>query len=423
MYNIKDYGALSDGKSVNTECIQRAIDECSSNGGGRVVIPSGVFITGTIFLKSNIDLHFENGAVLKASTNLDDYNADDAYEQNFQCLDEEWNAKHLVIAVDCENVSITGEGVIDGSASAFYCEAKRVFNYIWKDGLALAADKKKLRPGQLMCFIESKHILVKDIRIQNNTCWACFFHGCEYVNVSGIKVINSSTSANTDGIDLDCCRYAAVSDCIIRTGDDAIAIRCDAERLKREASCEFITVSNCVLSSASSTFRIGVGVGKIHGVRISNITVERAGAAITFNTNFGAHGEAYIEDINFSGISANNVSFPLSVVAEKAHIKKVTIENVRMECTAASRIGACGDGVLSDVALRNVDLYVKREERMLTKEDTDERGREILKVYNADNVVLDGIRVYTEDESTWDNTLSINKCRKTEIRNCVFSSQ
>lgn len=419
MYNISDYGAISDGKTINTAAIQAAINDCASNGGGKVAIPAGTFVTGTIFLKSNVELHLESGSTLKASENLDDYNANDAYEQNFGSAGEEWAPKHLIIAHEVRNVSITGSGTIDGSASAFYAEPKHFMHYVWQDGLALAKNKTTLRPGQLICFIESQHISVEGITIQNNTCWSCFFHGCEYVKAHKITIKNPTTAANTDGLDIDCCKYVTVSDCTINTGDDAIAIRCDSKRLKNKgAECEYITISNCVLASASSAFRIGVGVGKIHNVRISNIIIMKASSAFTFQTSYCGHGEAYIEDVNFSNISAKNICYPFSMQIGTAHIKHVTFENIRFDAVAASEIKAGGSGIMSDISFKNIDMYIKKEPHELSEEMLSERGRNILLFENIQNVVLDEVRIYPEDESTWDSALSIKKCKNIRIKNC-----
>ena len=106
--NILTTGAMADGVTLNTESIQKAIDLCAENGGGRVEVPAGTFVTGTIWLKSHVELYLEQGAVLKASTNMDDYNELDAYPQNYSWLPEEWVGKHLIITVGQTDVAIAG---------------------------------------------------------------------------------------------------------------------------------------------------------------------------------------------------------------------------------------------------------------------------------------------------------------------------
>ena len=119
VFNILDYGAVSDGKTLNTKAIQEAIDACHASGGGKVVVPAGTFKTGTVWLRSGVELHLEMNATLLASDNMDDYNDLDAYEQNYSVPYEYWVGKHLIIAHEVENVAITGFGTVDGNCYAF----------------------------------------------------------------------------------------------------------------------------------------------------------------------------------------------------------------------------------------------------------------------------------------------------------------
>ena len=107
---ITEFGAVGDGVTLNTQAIQSAVDSCAASGGGTVVVPPGVFLTGTVFLKSRITLQLEAGAVLKGSPRITDYCADDAYPQNWPCAKEGWRGAHLLVAVNCEDVTVTGPG-------------------------------------------------------------------------------------------------------------------------------------------------------------------------------------------------------------------------------------------------------------------------------------------------------------------------
>ncbi len=415
-YNVLDFHAVGDGATLNTKCIQTAIDRCAAAGGGTVVIPAGTFVTGTLFFRDNVELHLSHGAVLLGSTNLDDYNAEDAYPQNFRSNGEQWNGKHLICAVGCENVAITGFGVIDGNGAAFYDVPQPWGAYCWKYGLALARDRERLRPGQALCFIESRNICVTDITIRNVTCWACFMHGCENVQLRGIRVTNPNTAANTDGIDIDCCAYVTVSDCIIRTGDDAIAIRCDAKRLLTPRACEYVTISNCVLSSASSAFRIGVGVGQIRHVRVSGIVIAEASSAITFNTSFNGNGCAEIADVNFSNISAEHISYPLQIYANPGYVRGVTLDNIRMTAVA----GATVLGHVSNLTMRNTEIHILREDVPLTEKRRGERGDIMLALYNTDHCTLDHVRLTYDDDSTWQQVFREADNRELRCISCNF---
>ena len=168
MFNIIDYGAVADGITLNTVMIQKAIDECSQTGGGRVVVPRGIYETGTIWLRSGVELHLSKGATLLASDNMDDYNDLEAYEQNFSVNFEWWVGKHLIIAHEVENVAITGLGTINGNCYAFVEDNFNIPQWFrWRAGTIKLKDPEKMRPGQLIVFIESKNIDVRDITIKN----------------------------------------------------------------------------------------------------------------------------------------------------------------------------------------------------------------------------------------------------------------
>ena len=425
IYNILDYGAYADGVTICTESIQKAIDDCHKNGGGCVLVPAGKYVSGTFYLKDNVELHLEQGALVKASPNINDYNDEDAYPQNFGCLAENWLGKHLVIALECKNVAITGFGVIDGNGE-FFIEDMRPDCYHgyygWRNGLLKCRYPEIQRPGQLICFIECENVVVENITAQNLTCWGCFFHGCENVQVKGIKVFSPSTTCNSDGIDIDCCRYVTVSNCIIRTGDDAIAVRCDSEKLKQPKPCEFITVTNCVLSSSVSVVRVGVGRGIIRHVRFSNITIEQCGTAFNFMTSYAHSGEAFIEDVNFSNISAVGVSFPWKLKGGEGAIKDITIENYRAHAIAFAEITALDKCKIENIRMSNIDICVEGEERELTEAILKQRGMNIIEVNNAQNITLDNINIRMEKsaEQTWNALFAANNCNNVKRINCNF---
>lgn len=183
--NITEFGAIGDGVTVNTKAIQSAIDQCATTGGGRVTVPSGTFICGTIYLRNNVELFLETASsVLKASSNYADYNPVDAYVQNAKSIAEKTNGGHFILAVEAENVSITGHGILDGSGDVFFeKEAKHhpnKFYCFWPDGMSVVADNKNTRPAQMVCFIESKNILLNGITIRNSPYWTVFLHGYRY---------------------------------------------------------------------------------------------------------------------------------------------------------------------------------------------------------------------------------------------------
>ena len=398
-YNIKRFGAVGDGVTLNTAAIQSAIDECASFGGGRVVIPSGKYKCGTLWLKSNVELHLELGAHLLASDNMDDYNDLDAYEQNGSSAVEEWVGKHLIIALEIQNSAITGLGTIDGNCHAFvdrFIDYPQYHNgYIWSGGMCKLKDKEKQRPGQLICFIECKNVSVADISIKDSPCWSLFLHGCEQVSIRGIKVSNPSWMLNSDGIDIDASRYVTVSDCIIHTGDDAITLRaCEGKLKNKNMHCEYVTITNCVLDTSICAFRIGVGVGTIKHARISNIVIERCCNAIQLCTSYSKSGKADIEDVNFSGISAYNTDRLIEAFAKNgAFVKNITIDNVRSTSSMQNYFDGT-DGSIENISMRNIELYMFDKFTEMTPELLRERENSSLMLKNTFGVSFENVKIY-----------------------------
>lgn len=318
VYNVRDYGAKGDGIVKDTCAIQTAIDAAHRSGGGRVTIPCGTYKSGTIYLKSHVELNFAIGAVLIGSDELADYNELDAFPQNGSINRVEgWRAHHLILCLEQEDVAITGDGTIDGNGRAFFAaEPQGRGKVAWRRGGINCPDVKEARrPGQVIEFVESRNVRVRDVRIVDPTAWSCFFYGCEGVQVRGIRVETDIRKLNTDGIDIDCCRDVTVSDCIFRTGDDAIAIRAVPARLKDKSRvCENVTIANCIAAVSASGCRIGVGTGVIRHVRVSNFIVETAGTGIHVQSVYGTGDRGVdISDVSFSNCSLFDCAVAISV--------------------------------------------------------------------------------------------------------------
>ena len=423
LFNVLDYGAVNDGLTASTAFIQKAIDACESAGGGKVVVPAGNFVTGTLYLKDNVELHLESGSKLIASTDLSDYNDVDLYPQNSSSENELWWGKHLILALEKTNVSVTGFGEIDGRAEFFYQKPKKypfMTGYLWKDGFASAKDKEKRRPGQLICFIECKHVRVQDITVKNATCWSCFLHGSEYVQVRGIKVFNHKCHANTDGIDIDCCRFVTISDCIIDTGDDAIAVRCNSLKLKNPKPCEYVTITNCSFSVSVCGIRFGVGQGIIRNVRVSNITMERAGVPFLLQTRYGKSCLAHISDIGISGVNCADAGYPFRILGPVGSIKRVSISDMRIKGVASVKIIAEGECEIKDIAIKDVDIYLSNEPEgtIFTTEKLLERGSYAIEIENTEGVTLENVRVISDKLVGWDGNFKEKNNVKLNVKNC-----
>lgn len=391
--NIVDFGAVADGVTVNTTAIQSAIDAVSENGGGRVCVPCGLFISGTIRLKSNVELHLEHGAHLKASSDMNDYNPDDEYPENWGSKAERWRGKHFIICVRQKNVAITGTGVIDGNGEFFFEDKKEhapTNSYCWMYGCFSVKDSDILRPGQLLAVIDSEKIKISGVEFINSPCWTVYFHGCRYVSVSGIRIFNQVYHENTDGIDIDTCENVTVSDCIIKTGDDCITLRCSSRRLTNGMdTCKNITITNCVLECSVCAFRIGVGYGKIRNAVISNITVSRSGPVFYFMTSYLGVGEAFIENINISNVTAENAGNCIKIQAnDKGYIKDISFSNFRAHFFSTLYINADKKGLVSGIDFADMHLISDNADYPVAEDEHLIRGDYLIYANNAENVTF-----------------------------------
>ena len=427
--NILDFGAVADGKTLCTHAIQAAIDACAAAGGGTVTVPAGTFITGSIWLRSNIELHLAHASVLKGSDDLDDYNAEDAYEQNFSSRkNEKWLGKHLIIAHECENVAITGTGTLDGNGDAFLTEPKPYSAYVWNEGCRTALDEEKCRPGQLVAIIECKRVRVENITITNQPAWGCFLHGCEYVQIRGMRTFNPHSNFNSDGIDIDCCSYVTVSDCLIDTGDDCFAIRGNAARLKNQPhACEHITISNCVLGSASCTFRFGVGKGEIRHVRVSNIAITRGAPAVCVMSSYNGHGHVDIEDVTFSNVSVVGCARPFEIVeGSGATIKNVLLENFNVETYGYFHLRSDFPESVSNITLRNWKVTLVDGPKPIVPRDFERRGKVWFRAEHINSLHLENFEVCDPDGflKTWENgVFDFKECHNIKLSNLTVDGK
>lgn len=303
MNNVRDFGAVGDGKTKDTAAIQKAID-----AGGMVHFPPGIYLSGTLYLKSNGGLDLEPGAVLLASPDREDYNADDFCVQNAVFTKEHVSGAHFIVAVEQKNIVIRGGGIIDGNRKAFYNEIWKEHPYIFK--------LTDWRPGQMVYFCECENVWIMDVGLNHAPYWTLFLHGCERVNVHGIRIWNDFRTHNGDGIDLDCCRYVTVSNSIIHSGDDCITFRGNDQKLKQKKPCENITVTNCILETRCNAFRVGVGNGLIRNCTVSNIIIQNTRTGIQVNSRYSPESEgATIENILFSDILMD-VKRPVAVCSD-----------------------------------------------------------------------------------------------------------
>jgi len=252
VYNISEYGAIGDGKYLNTQIIQQVIDECSIKG-GRIFIPPGKYLTGSLVLKNNVTIELHQGAIILGSTNLKDY---EEHIPKLKSYNDIFLRHSLFYAERVENISIIGEGIIDGQGSYFVRITKN------------KPERYMNRPFVIR-FVECKNIIVEGIQLQNSAMWMQQYLACEYLTINRIKVYNHA-NYNNDMMDIDGCKNVIISDCFGDTDDDGITLKSTSGRIT-----ENVTITNCVISSHCNAIKLGTeSIGGFRNIVISNIVIK-----------------------------------------------------------------------------------------------------------------------------------------------------
>jgi len=385
-YLITDYGAVN-GK-LSTQAIQKSVDECYSAGGGTVIVPPGIFIIGSIILKSNVNIYLEPGSVLKGSDDLQDYMAN--------------NERHgIFYAGDACNISITGSGTIDANGSHFYDLTKNhVYdefdrsvirqkeNYMPQGTFFTDGPVKRISmPGMTIVFFNCTRVSLTGITIKDTPIWATRFGYCEDVLIQGITILNNVLVPNSDGIHCTASRNIRISDCNIVAGDDAIVMTGFDKNEERpgysmdeqekhtygnkSVYAENMSVTNCQLKSSSAGIRIGYGQHPIRRCVFSNITIYDSHRGI----GIFAHDSADIEDLIFSNIIIETRLFNgqwwghgepihLSCISrftghQAGQIKNVTFNNINATGEQGILIYGLKESRIENIGFNNVRLYMR----------------------------------------------------------------
>lgn len=319
-YTITDFGAVADGKTLNTASIQKAIDAAAAKGGGRVIVPKGTFLTGTVRLRNNINLHLSEGAVLLGSTKWKDY------EKN------RWYA--IVLAQRVESISITGKGMIDGQGRELAEDVMRLI----REGVIIDTGSfrthnrpdEKFRP-QLLEIRDCKKVTVKDVTLKNSSCWVQTYGNCTDLLIDGIKV-ESNAYWNNDGIDVVDCKNVVIKNCDVDASDDGICLKSGDPN----SACENIEVTNCRIRSSASALKFGTpSHGGFKNIRISKLYVYN-----TFRTAIALElvDGGVLENIQVSDITAVKTGGAIFIrlgerkpnapngVIRNVHISKMKVE-------------------------------------------------------------------------------------------------
>ena len=356
--NVRTYGARADGVTKDTHAIQAAIDACEAKGGGTVLLTAGTYLSAPIILKSNITLHLDKGATLLGSPDHADYPAITEFRAPGQ--------QALVSATDATNLSITGDGIIDGNGESWWLEARAV-----KDHGVMGSEHTRPR---LVVFDHCKHILMDGVTVQNSPMWQIVPYYSDDITVHNVKVLAPPHSPNTDGFDPFSSSNIHIDHLYADVGDDDIAIKSGATNSPGpDAPSRNITVSDCTFLHGH-----GVSIGSEIAGGAQNILVQRVhltgtdnGIRVKANRDRGAD----VSHITFRDIEMKDVKnaliiseyypkiLPAGEVASAPvtrltpHFHDITIENVTATGSkSAGAIVGLPEAPVTGVILRHVHI-------------------------------------------------------------------
>lgn len=374
--NILDYGAIPDGKSLCTNAIQSAIDECSATGGGRVIVPQGTFLTGTLFIKNGVLLWLDAGAVILGSTNMADYKPRGVIRSSHQ-----------------KNVGMAGYGIIDGQGWAFWEKSRENRQADFGMNPAWNFAHKPRSSDMMVQFENCQSVRIEGVTLKNSESWTLHLLACDDVLVTKIKIRNPQHGPNTDGIDINASRRVIISDCDIYTTDDAIVFK-NKDPKYWDRACEDIIVTGCILTTSCNAFKIGTEtIGDFRNIVFSN-SIIKAGDPENELSVIAAQ--------QASPDSYDNVLSPRSGISletvDGSNVSNITVSNIVMEARVPIflRLGNRGrkanlmdtasvPGTLKNIIISGIVAYNASTTSSITG----------LPGYNVENVKLDNIIIHT----------------------------
>ena len=286
-YNILTFGAKGDGVTDDAAAIQTAINRCSAEGGGVVLLPRNhVYMSGPVELKSNVELRLEATATLKANPDESIYKLSAFGENRGEGMLWLW-------AKDADNISITGKGTIHGNGIAFM-GAELEDSYELKP---LADQTFDPRP-HVLTLTNVQNLTIRDVTIKEGAYWTVHLIGCNEAVIDGINLLNNLKIRNGDGIDLDHSKNVRIANCHITSGDDCICLK-NRREFEQYGSCHDIVVTNCVMSSRSCAVKIGSeNMDSIYNVVFDNCIITGSNRGLGIQNR----DEGTVTDVVFSNI-------------------------------------------------------------------------------------------------------------------------
>ena len=383
------YGAVGDGKTLNTQALQKAIDAAAKKG-GVVTLAPGQYLTGSLFLKKSVTLRLDKGVTLLGSQDLKDY---PEIMTRVAGVEMKWPAALLNIN-DQDNVAIEGEGTVDGQGKPFWDKYWAMRKEYDPKGLRWIVDYDAQRP-RLLVIANSKNVTLKGLTLQRSGFWTVHVLYSEHVTVDGITVRNNlgGHGPSTDGIDIDSSRYVLVQNSDIDCNDDNFCLKAgrDADGLRVNRPAEYIVIQNCVAGAGDGLFTCGsetsggirhviarnlkakgtkVGIriksaltrgGTVEDIRVDNIEMDGVGTAILFTMNWNP---AYSYSTLPEGYTEATLPAHWKAMLTKVdpaqgtpHFRDVVVSNVRVQ-NAKTAISAEGqpNSLLEDITLDNITM-------------------------------------------------------------------
>lgn len=376
---ITEFGAVADGETLNTDAIQRAIDEVADSGGGVLTIPEGIFKSGSLFLKQGVQLHLDEGAVLLGSTELADYPKQmTRIEGHF----EPWTSA-LINAKDLNGVKITGDGTLDGNGKPFWVA-------FWK---RRAENPKctnlEVERPRLMFLENCTDVVIEDIHLKDSGFWNLHVYKCRGVLIEGISItaphgdpprivgadqpwdeVSVGRAPSSDGIDIDSSQNVVIRGCTISNGDDCIALKGTKGPLALEDDTsppvENILVEDCDLQSGHGVLTCGSEATIVRNVLVRNC---RVGAGVpVVRLKLRPDTPQLYENLRFEGLTVDNAQAIFDVKPwtqffdlgdhepTQSVVRNIVVRDLKGSVRSLGELrGNAGDAI-SNVLLDNIDV-------------------------------------------------------------------
>jgi len=306
IFYVNDYGAKNDAKTLNTRYIQKAIDICAAKGGGIVAFKPGVYLTGSIFVKSNVELRIDSGVTIIGSQDIEDY---PIIPTRVAGIEMKWPAA-LINVIHQQNVKITGKGIIDGRGKPFwdsYWNLRKIYD---PKGIRWAADYDCKRP-RLILISNAENVILEGLHLQRSGFWTVHILYSKHITVNNIIIRNNigGHGPSTDGIDIDSSTKILVENCDVDCNDDNYCLKAgrDADGLRVNKPTEYVLIRNCIARHGGGLITFGSETsGSIRHVLVENSTAIGTSNGVNFKSAFTRGGiveDVYIHDIRMEQVN------------------------------------------------------------------------------------------------------------------------